>query len=137
MWWQNCREESRQLNGIYATLEASENSLSQLIECLAYKNYRNGEWDAMIRNHFRLRFNESKLSQGFVEFLNQDAIIAKKFYKMERSELITWLWEIMTPYQLSTDMAFCVANRRSWHNQNIINLEPTPIKYILDRGVDH
>ena len=69
-WWKSCRDESRQLNGIYATLESSESALLQLIEGLAYKNYKSGEWDAMVRNHFRLRFNESKLNQGFVDILN-------------------------------------------------------------------
>lgn len=68
-WWDDCREESRQLNGIYATLEASECALLNLIEGLAYKNYKSREWDAMIRNHFRLRFNENKLSKIFVDSL--------------------------------------------------------------------
>ena len=67
--------------------------------------------------------------------LNDNAEIAKKFYRTEREELIKWLWEIPTPIPLSTDMVLCLANRKSWHEQCIIDLEPVAIKMILDRDL--
>lgn len=132
-WWEYCQEESRQLNGIYATLESSECALSNLIAGLAYKNFKSKEWDAMIRNHFRLRFNESKLSEDFVDYLNNNLDIAKECFKIERGDLIKWIWEIKSTFQLTTDMAFCIANRKKWNIPSIISMEPRPIKLILDR----
>lgn len=132
-WWDDCRDESRQLNGIYATLEASESALSKLIDGLAYKNYKHGDWDAMIRNHFCLRFNEVKLGQCFVDVLSSNQDLAKKLFKTDRSDLIGWLWEISTPFQLSTDMALCIANRKVLHSPEIREMEPSPIRIILDR----
>lgn len=132
-WWENCKEESRQLNGIYATLESSESALSKLISGIAYKNYKSNEWDAMIRNHFRLRFNEYVLPQGYIDFLNGHVDVARKCFRLDRSELIQWLWEITTPVPLSTEMALCIINRKKLHVQAINDLERESIKMILDR----
>lgn len=46
-WWNFCTEESRMLNGIYAALETNERALSQMIEELTYKNYKNHSWEGV------------------------------------------------------------------------------------------
>lgn len=132
-WWDNCKEESRQLNGIYATLESSESALSKLIAGIAYKNYKSQEWDAMIRNHFRLRFNESVLSQDYIDILCNHIDVARHCFRLERSDLINWIWEITTPIPLSTEIVLCILNRKALHNQDIKDLEKEITKMILDR----
>ena len=132
-WWNNCKDESRQLNGIYASLESSESALSKLIAGIAYKNYKSQEWDAMIRNHFRLRFNESALPQTFIELLSNQVEAARHCFRLERAELINWLWEITTPIPLSTEIVLCILNRKALHIQEINDLEKETIKMILDR----
>ena len=132
-WWEKCKEESRQLNGIYATLESSESALAKLIEGIAYKNYKSKEWDAMIRNHFRLRFNESTLPQEYVGLLNTNLNVARKCFRLERADLINWLWELTTPIPLSTEMVLCILNRKALHVPEIQDLEKETTKIIFDR----
>ena len=111
VWWEDCKGESRQLNGIYASLEASENALSNMISNIAYKNYKSHAWDAMIRNHFCIRFRENKLSDTFVSLLNDNPRIAKKLFQIERKDMINWLWQLKAGAALTTDLVLCLANR--------------------------
>ena len=69
-WWNFCGSESRMLNGIYASLETNERALSQMIQELAYKNYKNKSWDAMIRFHLCKRMTEDKLPGSLCEILS-------------------------------------------------------------------
>lgn len=132
VWWEDCKGESRQLNGIYASLEASENALSNMISNIAYKNYKSHAWDAMIRNHFCIRFRENKLSDIFVSLLNENPRIAKKLFQIERKDMINWLWQLKTGAALTTDLVLCLANREEIKNSDIAENEPLPVKLVLD-----
>lgn len=132
VWWEDCKGESRQLNGIYASLEASENALSNMISNIAYKNYKSHAWDAMIRNHFCIRFRENKLSDTFVSLLNDNPRIAKKLFQIERKDMINWLWQLKAGAALTTDLVLCLANREEIKDSNIAENEPLPVKLVLD-----
>ena len=69
--WEEHYEFSRELNGIYATLEICDRSMVNLLERLAYKNYKNMQIEAMLRNKFRLRFENPVLSVPLMEFLQK------------------------------------------------------------------
>ena len=131
-WWEDCKGESRQLNGIYASLEASESALSNMISNIAYKNYKSGAWDAMIRNHFCLRFRENKLSENFNFLLNSNPRLAKRLFQIDRKDMINWLWQLKTRAALTTDFVLCLANRKVMNDSEIAENEPTPVKLILD-----
>lgn len=132
-WWADCKKESRQLNGIYASLEASESALSNMISEIAYKNYQHNAWDALIRNHFKLRFIEKKLSQEVVSYLGNNPRIGKDILHVDRNELVQWLWEFPMNFSLSTDFVFFLINRKKMNDENITNIEPAPIKMLFDK----
>ena len=132
-WWADCKKESRQLNGIYASLEASESALSNMISEIAYKNYLHNAWDALIRNHFKLRFNEKKLQNEIVLFLNNNTRIGKEILHIDRIELIQWLWSVPVPFVLSADFVFFLINRRKIQNASLMAVEPEPVRMILDK----
>lgn len=131
-WWNDCKGESRQLNGIYASLEASESALSNMISNIAYKNYKSHAWDAMIRNHFCLRFNEAKLSDYYVRLFDANPRLAKSLFQIDRKDMINWLWQLNTKVSLTTDLVLCLANRKSINNSDITENEPMPVKLILN-----
>ena len=54
--WDQHYELSRELNGIYATLEICDRSMVNLLERLAYRNYKSMQIEAMIRNKFPAPF---------------------------------------------------------------------------------
>ncbi len=84
--WEEHYEFSRELNGIYATLEIYR-SMVNLLERLAYKNYKNMQIEAMLRNKFRLRFENPVLSVPLMEFLQKDQDLVKKLYRADRKIL--------------------------------------------------
>ena len=132
-WWDYCQDESRMLNGLYATLETSERALSRMIEEITYKNYQNRSWDAMIRFHFRRRTVGRKLSQQIVDLLDSDDRLAKDLLRVQRENLVVWLWELTSMVPISTDFLFYLVNRKTIQRRDIIQMEPAPIKAVLDR----
>jgi ppGpp synthetase/RelA/SpoT-type nucleotidyltranferase len=64
--WKTLEVQSRVLNGIYATLETSDHALINLFENIAYQHYKERNWDGMIRNKYRLRFDLSSLSDALI-----------------------------------------------------------------------
>lgn len=131
-WWNFCGSESRMLNGIYASLETNERALSQMIQELAYKNYKNKSWDAMIRFHLCKRMTEDKLPESLCEILNRDDRLAKDILHVSRAEFTNWLWSMPTKQPLSTQFALFMINRQKMHNDLISNEEPESIKMVLD-----
>ena len=115
--WEKAPSYSRILNGIYATLETSEWSMTKLFDSLAYNNYHERNWNSMLRNKFRLRFSEEILSKKLTELLNSNPQIAKSIYKCNRNSFIQELYEdkaripltfsnivyLLNHYELNTD----------------------------------
>lgn len=109
-WWKYCGEESRMLNGIYASLETSERALEHLFSQMAYKNYKNKDWQAMLRNHFRIKFVEGGLSQEIEEIFKNNPRLAKVILKHEKSRLSRLLFHASSIYPLHMDNVIHLIN---------------------------
>ncbi len=86
--WEEYQDLSRVLNGIFATLENCDWAIIKLFDDLSYKNYKNKEWEKMLKNKFRLRFTDAVLSKEIVEFFNNNADVVKKVFKSNRYKLV-------------------------------------------------
>ena len=89
--WKEHFELSRNFNGIFATLETCDWSMINVLDQLAYEKYHSADWEAMLRNHFRIRFDNKKLSTKIVDIFNNNSNVAKEFFKAERSLLLLYL----------------------------------------------
>lgn len=87
--WENLTEESRMLNGIYATLETNDQTLRALFDDISYKHYKARKWEAMLRNKLRLRFYFQELDMKIVRRLNEDPEIGKRVFRLNRNKVIT------------------------------------------------
>ena len=134
-WWNNCRIESRMLNGIYASLETNERTLEVIFSNMAYKNYKKHEWVPMLRNHFRLRLVSQNLDSSLKEILDNNNDIAKEFLRYERSFLQEKLFKLSTTYPLNINNLIFLLNRLTCDSENIRNEEPNIIKDKLDKIV--
>lgn len=85
--WQGFDNQSRRLNGVYATLETSEWTMIKIFDELAYSHYKNREWSAMFRQKFRLRFIDETLDENLLEIF-EDKELVKRFFRLDRSKLI-------------------------------------------------
>ena len=134
LWWNDCDIESRMLNGIYATLETSERAMSHIFSTIAYKNYRNKEWDAMLRNHLRLHTQDLHLSPKIVNVLTEDAELAKSLFRIERKEVIDTLLNFGTAYPLKMDnLVFLINRLLPYPSEMLKQMENRVIKELLDK----
>ena len=112
------------LNGIYAALETNEHALEFIFDKIAYKNYKGEEWDAMIRNHYRLRILTGCLSQKLADILSKDHDVAKDIIRYERGKLQLILLNWTTSYPITMDNITYLVNRLTCSNSDIRALEP-------------
>lgn len=135
-WWQYCDAESRMLNGIYATLETSERAMSHIFSDIAYKNYRNKEWAAMLRNHLRLHTLDLELSQNIVNVLNENIELAKCIFRIDRKNVIGKLLNFGIAYPLKMDNLVFLINRLLQNpSKKLKDLENGIIKGLLDKKI--
>jgi hypothetical protein len=109
--WISSPGESRKLNGVYAALETSEWTMVQLLEEVAYKHYKNKSWEAMFRQKLRLRMRGFELGEELTQIFDTDNELAKKFFRVDRLNLIEELYkrDYSYPLELSNVVLFCNA----------------------------
>lgn len=81
--WESHNDLSRHLNGVVATLETSEWSMKKIFEDLAYRHYKNMNWDAMLHSVFRMRV-ASGISDDLLQIFNSDQNIGKEVLRLNR-----------------------------------------------------
>lgn len=107
--WINYKQESRKLNGVYATLETAEWTMIKIFDELAYNHYKNQNWESMLRHKFRLRIINDPILENIKKYLNENNEIAKKLYRIQRRKLISKIADenISLPLSLNTIIFLC------------------------------
>jgi putative GTP pyrophosphokinase len=85
--WEGHDDLSRNMNGIYATLETSENSMLHLFNELSHRHYGKKNIEGLLKTQFRLRVG-GQLSAGVKEYINSNSEVLKKFHRINRKKLI-------------------------------------------------
>lgn len=94
-FWQGSEELSRTLNCILANLELCDWSLVQLFEKLSYNHYKNGNWELMLKSHFRIKMDDTQpLDERISQLFHEDIKLAKQFFKCSRKALIRELLKL-------------------------------------------
>ena len=97
--WSKHSEKERLLNGIYANLEVNDLAMKSLFSELAYQHFKEKNWEAMLRNKYRLKFQSTTLKSELLQILNEDSNIAKQILKSDRGNIMKELskFEISFP----------------------------------------
>ena len=121
--WEDSTDLSRHLNGILATLETCDWSLSKVFNELAYHNYKNFEWVHMIKNKLRIRMINDKPSSEIECIIKENKNdILKKLFTCDRTKLLDFFSKSKLP--INIDNIVYVANSLYISNANISNLTP-------------
>lgn len=132
--WNYCKEESRALNGIYASLETTEASMRSMFDNIAYKNFKHHDWAAMLRNKLCIRFEDNELSEEISSLLSRnDSKIGKEIYKFRRVDIFSLLRSLPGRMPRKMDNIVFLINRATIKDKNIISLEPVPISDLLEK----
>lgn len=120
--WVEYDEESRLLNGIYATLESAEWSMSALFDRLSYSYYKNGNWNSMMRNKMRLRFRDKSLSEDVINFLNTNKEVAKSLFRSNRDKVMRLMLEKGFSFPITYDTIAHVLNYIEVGDEELLQL---------------
>lgn len=124
--WNDHSDLNRTLNGIYASLETSEWATLKIFDEMCFRHYKNQQWPAMVRNKFRLRAGNI-LSNKICEIFNEDKDLAKKFYRINRTNFLSWLLESELNIPINLDNTIYASNYKFVKSKKIMDITPSPI----------
>lgn len=122
--WTGFDGESRLLNGVYASLENSEWTMIKIFEGLAYSHYKSKQWSAMLRQKFRLRFVDQDLGEDLRRLFDDDSLLAKKIFRIDREFLILEMCRRGFYYPVTMDNIVFFANIISVKDARITAVTP-------------
>ncbi len=131
--WNEFKEESRLLNGIYATLESSEWAMLTLFDQLSYSQYKNKAWSSMLRNKMRIRFANNGLSEKLCQYLSENNETAKLLYRANRLKILKLVMEKKGfAYPLTYDTVLHLINRITVKDKILVSFEDKILKQDMD-----
>ncbi len=133
--WSASHIESRKLNGVYASLETSEWTMIRILEDVAYKHYKQQNWEAMLRQKLRLRIQDFDLGEDINLLFDSNTELAKKFFRVDRESLITELYEKGFDYPLTLKNIVFFTNTVFVRDKSILGL--TPEEFVEEYTLEH
>lgn len=130
--WVGCEDYSRILNGLIATLETSEWNMKVLFDDMAYRNLRQGNFRAMLRNKIRLRIKGDDFSLAVNNLLHSHPEIAERAFDIDRMIILLTMLNHSLPLELTYDNLLFLMNRIELNNSLLKAMEPIETKNILD-----
>jgi putative GTP pyrophosphokinase len=122
--WKEHKESERLLNGIYASLETNDIALKNLFNELSYQHFKNKNWEALLRNKFRLQFQLSTLKSDLITILNNDNSIGKRIIKIDRTAFLLKISELDLSLPVNFNNLLYLINVIEIKNEKL--LEKTP-----------
>lgn len=133
--WVGHDDLSRSLNGIYATLETCDWAIINLFQSKAYMHYKNKEWEAMLRNQLRIRFDHKQLGSEIITILNSKPETAKNLFRVDRQFLLQILSDDgKLPLPLTMDNVLFVINGFFMKDDDLLCMTPDYIKRWLKQS---
>ncbi|MCC8050882.1 MAG: (p)ppGpp synthetase [Clostridiales bacterium] len=132
--WENEGFISRELNGILAVLEVCDNNILAICDDMAYKKYKEKDWESMLRHKFRLRLKNDPLADNIRQILNEAPDIAKELFRFDRGVFIDYLCSYSIP--LNCNNIVCVANEFLSKNEQIRQISTNRIKETCARYIE-
>ena len=126
--WKNHSEKERLLNGIYANLEVNDLAMKSLFSELSYQHFKEKNWEGMLRNKYRLKFQLSELKKELKQILNEQPKVAKQLFKTDRLDVLSKLSKLKMPLPINFNNIVYFINHIELKNEEITNLTPDLIK---------
>lgn len=121
--WEGCEQSSRTLNGMIATLETVEWGMKSLFHEMAYRNFRQDNYRAMLRNKMRIRFADTDFSPRVKEFLSSHREVAEQLLTIDRVVFVLSMLNMKEPIPLTYDNVLFLANRLDIRNEELAAIE--------------
>lgn len=133
--WEGYDSHSRKLNGIIATLETAEFSMSSLFNELSAQYLNDGKYSAMLRNKLRIRLANDGFSPTVESFLRNRPEIAEQAFKMDRTVFLLSLLNHKSSIPLTFDNILYLINRIDILDPDLLALEDDETRKQLENFI--
>ena len=100
--WDGQNDLNRSLNGVVATLETSEWTMRKILDDLAYRNYKQRAWSAMLHSTLRMRITPA-LSEKIRIAFDSDQQLAKEALRINRKDVFRNLSKLTPKIPVTID----------------------------------
>lgn len=121
--WEAHVDLNRSFNGVVAALETSEWGIKTILDELAYRHYKNGNWEAMLSSALRMRV-EAQLSKELGLVLSSDPLLAKAVFRVSRRKMFRALAAMAPKIPLTLDNLVCLWNYLELNDPRLNALTP-------------
>ncbi len=132
--WSDHKESERLLNGIYASLETNDIALKNLFNELSYRHFKSKNWEALLRNKFRLQFQSSNLKSDLIDILNNDSSIGKQILKVDRTAFLLKISKLDLSLPVNFNNLLYLLNVIEIKNEELLEKTPELIKTTHNNG---
>lgn len=130
--WVGYDTHSRALNGISATLETAEWTMSSLFRDLARLNLERNELQAMMRNKMLIRLADNNFSAPVLDFLQVNPDVVQQLFHADRMVFLITLLSHRGNIPLTYDNILFLINRFDLMNEALQQLEPPSTSAVIN-----
>lgn len=120
--WVGCEQSSRTLNGMIATLETVEWGMKSLFHEMSQRNFRQGNFRAMLRNKMRIRFADNDFSPEVSDFLQSHHDVAERLLEVDRVVFVLSMLHQEKDIPLTFDNVVFLANNIDIQNEELTKI---------------
>ena len=141
--WADYLPFSRTLNGVIATLETAEWSMTSLFQAMAHENLNRGNFTAMLRNKMRIRLKSEDLTAVMKKHLSEHPATARALLDCDRMVVLLTLIIHHQKLELTFDNLVFLMNRIEVNDEELGKLEPKDTAatlnslLIIEEGADN
>jgi putative GTP pyrophosphokinase len=92
--------------------------------------FKNKNWEGLLRNKFRLKFQVSPLKKELLTILNDNVEIGKQIFRLDREELLIWISRLNISVPINLNNILYLINLHRINESRITDITP---QYILDQ----
>ncbi|MEM5353525.1 RelA/SpoT domain-containing protein [Paraburkholderia caribensis] len=134
--WDQQQDLSRTLNGVIATLETAEWSMTRVFDELAYRHYKNSAWAAMLHTKLKMRLPPT-ISESLLRVLDATPDLGKQLLRIDRTKVMQSLFALETKIPVTIDNVVFLWNYLVIWNVDIFDLTETFLCEQFDRAFSH
>ena len=130
--WVGYESQSRVLNGVIATLETAEWSMTSLFQSMAHENLIRGNYSSLLRNKMRIRLKSENFSQPVADYLSLHPDVMRRFIDSDRMVILLTLIIHDRQLPLTYDNVLFLVNRLDLGDSGLQALEDPQTQENLD-----
>ncbi len=130
--WVGYESQSRVLNGVIATLETAEWSMTSLFQSMAHENLTRGNYSSLLRNKMRIRLKSENFSQPVADYLSLHPDVMRRFVDSDRMVILLTLIIHDRQLPLTYDNVLFLVNRLELGDSGLQALEDPQTQENLD-----